>query len=156
MRFLALMLAGLLFLSSCLLLRAETIVVPCELYADADVQVPAQEDGVLLKIAVREGQQVVKNDLLAQIDDIIPQMQYNVNYYKLKVAEKQALDDVDVQYARAGYDVAVAKLQRSLRSIAITPKSVADDTIDEQRLEKEKFRLSIEKAQKDLQVAVLQ
>ena len=99
---------------------------------------------------------MAKNELLAQIDDIIPQMQYNVNYYKLKVAEKQALDDVDVRYAKAGYDVAGAKLQRSLRSVAITPKSVADDTIDEQRLEKEKFRLSIEKADKDLNVAVLQ
>ena len=140
-----------------LLQAAETITVPgCVLFPDEEVQVPAQEDGVLMKILVREGQQVAKGDLLVQIDDIVPRMQYNVAYYKLEVAKEQALNDIEVRYAKAGLDVATAKLRRSLNSIAITRKSVSDDVIDEQRLEKEKFRLSIEKADKDLKVAALQ
>ena len=48
------------------------------------MQVPAQEAGVLVKIPVREGQQVADGDLLAQIDDIMPQTQYNVADYKLE------------------------------------------------------------------------
>ena len=133
---------------------AETITVPgCVLFPDEEVYVPAQEDGVLTKILVHEGQQVAKGDLLVQIDDVVPRMQYNVARYKLEVAKEQALNDIEVRYAKAGLDVAASHLQRSYNSIKITPKSVSQDVIEEQELEKEKFRLSIEKADKDLKVA---
>jgi macrolide-specific efflux system membrane fusion protein len=75
---------------------------------------------------------------------------------KLAVAKKQALDDVDVRYATAAYEFAKAKLDRSLKANAHTPNTVSDEMVDEQRLEKEKFRLSIEKAKKDQDVAALQ
>ena len=86
-----------------MLQAADTVTLPnCLLSLDEEVQVPAQEAGVLVKIPVHDGQQVAKGELLAQIDDIVPQMQYNVAEYKLKVAEKQAADDIDVRYAIAG------------------------------------------------------
>ena len=80
----------------------------CLLALDAEATVPAQEAGVLMKIPVREGQQVAAGDLLAQIDDAIPQMQYNVACYKLEVAKKQAADDIDVRFATAAAAVAKA------------------------------------------------
>ncbi len=140
-----------------LLPAADTITLPnCLLSLDAEVQVPAQEPGVLLQIPVREGQQVAEGELLAQIDDILPKMQYNVAYYKMKVAEKEASDDIEVQYARAAYNYAGAKLERSLSANKQHPNTRTDEEIDEQRLDKEKSRLMIEKSQKDLDVAKLQ
>jgi macrolide-specific efflux system membrane fusion protein len=123
---------------------------------DEEVQVPAQEAGVLVKIPVREGQQVAQGDLLAQIDDVVPRMQYNVADFKHKVAEKQASDDIEVRYAAAGAEVYGAKLQRSLKANAKTPNTVSESDIDEQRLERDKFILSIEKAKKDLAIAAIQ
>lgn len=138
-------------------LAADTVTLPnCLLSLDEEALVPAQEAGVLLKIPVREGQQVAKGELLAQIDDILPQKQYDVARFKLKVAEKQANDDIDVRYAAAAYDVAEKKLQKSLQANAQTRGTVPETEIDVQRLERDKFRLSIEKAQKDLVVADLQ
>ena len=117
---------------------------------------PAQEAGVLVKIPVREGQQVAAGDLLAQIDDLIPQQQYNVAKYKLEVAKKQATDDVDVRYAAAAYLVAKKKLEKYLEANAKTPGTIPETEVDLQRLERDKFLLSFEKAQKDLAVAGLQ
>ena len=111
---------------------------------------------MLMKIPVREGQQVAAGDLLAQIDDLIPQQQYNVANYKLKVAEKQATDDVDVRYAWAAYLVAKKKLEKYLEANTKTPGTIPETEVDLQRLERDKFLLSYEKAQKDLAVAGLQ
>ena len=128
----------------------------CLLSLSEEAQVPAQEAGVLVKIPVREGQQVAAGDLLAQIDDLIPQQQYNVAKYKLKVAKKQANDDVDVRYAAAAYLVAKKKLEKYLEANAKTPGTIPETEVDLQRLERDKFLLSYEKAQKDLAVAGLQ
>jgi multidrug efflux pump subunit AcrA (membrane-fusion protein) len=136
---------------------AETVTLPnCLLSLDAEVQVPAQEAGVLLHIPVHEGQQVTKGDLLAQIDDILPKMKYNVAYYKLKVAEKEAANDIEVRYSVAAYKYAGAKLQRSFSANEKTPNTRTAEEIDEQKLDKEKSKLMIEKSQKDLDVAGLQ
>jgi multidrug efflux pump subunit AcrA (membrane-fusion protein) len=158
MRFFALMLGGLWFAMPLSMLQAaDAVKLPnCLLSLDEEVQVPAQEPGVLMKIPVRDGQQVAKGDLLAQIDDIVPRAQYNVARYKLKVAEKQAVDDIEVRFAVAGADVYAAKLRRSLLANNKTPGTVSDSDIDEQRLERDKFVLQIEKAKKDMEVAGLQ
>jgi len=139
------------------LYAADTVtILDCHISADEQADVPAQEAGVLVKILVREGQTVAAGDLLAQIDDAIPRAQHDVAANKLAVAKKQALDDVDVRYATAAYEFAKAKLDRSLKANAKNPNTVSDEMVDEQRLEKEKFRLSIEKAKKDQDVAALQ
>ena len=158
MRFIVLMLAGLWFVTPISMSQAaDTVTLPnCQLSLDASVQVPAQEAGVLVKIPVREGQQVAAGELLAQIDDLIPRAEYNVAFYKLKVAEKQAKDDVDVRYSIAAFELAAAKLQRSYAANAKTPNTRTQEEIDEQRLDKEKSKLMIEKSKKDMDVAGLQ
>ncbi len=128
----------------------------CLLSLSEEAQVPAQEDGVLVKIPVREGQQVAAGDLLAQIDDMIPQRQRNVAYFKLKVAEKQAADDVNVRYAWAAYLVAKRKLEKYQEANQRIPGTIPDIEVDLQRLERDKFLLSYEKAKKDMAVAALQ
>ncbi|MCE5266545.1 MAG: HlyD family efflux transporter periplasmic adaptor subunit [Planctomycetaceae bacterium] len=136
---------------------ADTVTLGnCLLSLAEEAQVPAQEAGVLTKVPVREGQQVATGDLLAQIDDQIPQRQYDVAKFKLKVAEKQASDDVDVRYAEAAYWVAKKKLEKYLQANAKTPGTIPETEVDLQRLERDKFLLSYEKAKKDMAVAALQ
>jgi multidrug resistance efflux pump len=136
---------------------SDTVTIPgCSISADEESLVPAQESGMLTHIYVREGQEVTAGRLLAQIDDVIPRMRHEVATNKLKVAQKQATDDIDVRYANAAYKVADAKLDRSLKANHQTSHAVSDEVVDEQKLEKEKFWLSIAKAQKDLDVAMLQ
>jgi multidrug efflux pump subunit AcrA (membrane-fusion protein) len=140
-----------------LLPAAESITVSnCVLLPDGDVQVPAQEDGVLKEILVREGQQVAAGEQLAQIDDILSRAQYDVARFKLEVAKKQATDKIDVMYAEAGFRYADSNVRRDRAANAKTPGTISQEVADEHWLEREKFRLSIDKAQKDLDVAALQ
>lgn len=158
MRLIVLVLGGLWLVGSISMSpAAETVTLPnCLLSLDAEVQVPAQEGGVLVKIPVREGQQVTAGQLLAQIDDLIPEAERNVARYKLRVAERQAADDIDVRYSIAAFQYAAAKLQRSMAANAKTPNTRTEEEIDEQRLDKEKSKLMIEKSKKDMDVAGLQ
>ncbi len=154
-----------LTICSCLALLAapsfsygqHTVTLPnCLLSLDDEALVPAQEAGVLVKIPVKEGQQVPKGELLAQIDDVLSQRECEVARFKLNVAEKQATDDIDVRYAKAAHDVAERKLIKYLEANRRTPGTVPETEVDVQKLERDKFRLSIEKAQRDLVIADLQ
>jgi multidrug efflux pump subunit AcrA (membrane-fusion protein) len=157
MRFFVLLVGFLLFLPSNCVMGAETVTLSnCLLSLDEEVSVPAQEAGELISIPVREGQQVAKGDLLAQVDDVVQRAAYNVALFKLKVADRQATDDIDVRYSKAAYLYAGAKLKRSLAANQKTTNTVTEEMIDEQRLDKEKSALMIEKSQKDLDVAGLQ
>jgi multidrug efflux pump subunit AcrA (membrane-fusion protein) len=132
---------------------AEAVVLKGLLSLDEEAQVPAQEPGVLKKILVRDGQQVAVGELLAQIDDIVPQAKRDVANFKFEVAKEQATNDVDLRYANKGADVAKIKYLKSLEAVRKTPKSVAEVDINEQRLDWEKFVLMAEKAAKDMTVA---
>lgn len=158
MRFLVVMLSGLLFvLPPSALTAAESVTLKdCFLAPDAEVQVPAQEAGVLKKIPVRDGQQVAKDELLAQIDDVVPRKKYEVADYKLKAAIRQASDNIDVRYADMAAKVAAKVHQKNLDANRQTPGTVPEVEVDRQRLDRDRCYLSIEKAQKDLDVAGLQ
>ncbi len=158
MRFLTIAVVGAAVLFSAAAAQAADAVTlrDCFLSPENEVLVPAQEAGVLVQLPVRDGQEVKKGQLLAQIDDIIPRAQFNIAQYKLKVAEKQAADDVEVRYAVAAYNFATGKLNRSVKANERTPNTRTLEEIEEQRLEQQKSKLMIEKSQKDLDVAVLQ
>jgi multidrug efflux pump subunit AcrA (membrane-fusion protein) len=159
MRFLAIALTGLGLLATSLpawAVDAATKPIECLLSLDLEAQVPAQEAGVLMEVLVRDGDAVSKGELLAQIDDAVPQLKQKVATFKLDVAKKQALDDVDVRFARAGAEVAKVKYDKSVEANREHPKTVSIVEVNEQRLEWEKFKLSIEKAQKDMDVAGFQ
>ncbi|MDZ7615549.1 MAG: HlyD family efflux transporter periplasmic adaptor subunit [Patescibacteria group bacterium] len=71
-----------------------------------EVQSPAQEAGVLVKVDVREGDAVTAGQVLAQIDDIEPRMQQRVAQFELQVAREEAKSDINVRYAQATEAVA--------------------------------------------------
>jgi multidrug efflux pump subunit AcrA (membrane-fusion protein) len=159
MRASVLVLGAAMLLSTLMLLQAADTPVTisnCLLALDAEATVPAQEAGVLTKIPVREGQQVAAGELLAQIDDAIPRMQYNVAGFKLEVAKTQAADDIDVRFATSARDVAEAEYNSAMDANRKVPGTVPQAKVRELLLEERKMALSIEKARKDMTVAAKQ
>jgi multidrug efflux pump subunit AcrA (membrane-fusion protein) len=136
---------------------AETVTISnCTLAPDEEAQVPAQEAGVLTKILVREGDQATAEQLLAQIDDIIPRAQRDVQAFKLDVAKKQAEDDIDKRFAEASAKVAEAEYDQAIEANKKIEQAVPQAEVRRRLLEWHKMVLSIEKAKKDLAVAELQ
>jgi multidrug efflux pump subunit AcrA (membrane-fusion protein) len=128
----------------------------CLLELSDEAEIPAQEPGALAEIRVREGQPVSKGDFLARIDDRIPQLQQRVAGFKLDVAKRQALDDIDHRFATAAYEVADADCKQDKEANERLPGTVPQADVRRRLLEREKMKLSIEKADKDLAVAELQ
>jgi multidrug efflux pump subunit AcrA (membrane-fusion protein) len=154
-----LFLAGfvLLFPLSFVVRAADTVVLPgCEISPVDEVAVPAQEPGLLMKIPVREGQQVTKGELLAQIDDIVPRAKQNVASYKLDVAQREAKDDINIRFSKAAAAVARADCEQDDDANRRIPGTVQQATVREHLLKTRQMELSIEKAVKDMDVAKLQ
>jgi multidrug efflux pump subunit AcrA (membrane-fusion protein) len=153
-----LVLSGLWLVSSPSLLKAaDTATIPrCMIEPDQAARIPGQEAGVLTKILVREGDQVAAGQLLAQIDDIIPQAQKDVAKYKLAVAKRQAEDDIDVQFATAAAKVAEAEVREAQEANAKTEGAFPRAEVRRRLLEWTKMDLSILKSKKDMAVAALQ
>jgi macrolide-specific efflux system membrane fusion protein len=133
-------------------LEVQSVVL--RLLAEADV--PAQEAGVLTKVAVREGDAVKKGALLAQIDDQVARMAEQAAQFKYDVAHEKATNDVQIRFARKAAEVADAEFQRSTESIARFAKSVSQSQLDVDRLNAEKTRLEAEQADHNRQIAVLE
>jgi len=121
-----------------------------------EARVPARQAGVLLEVAVREGQMVRKDDLLARIDDTQAQLAQKAADLSLRVALEQARDDVDVRYAIAALKVAQAELRRAEEANAQIEGTVPEAEMDRLRLTCDKLQLEIERAKKDQRVAGLQ
>ncbi len=146
-----------LFSASSAWTAAETVTLPnCLLSLDAEVLMPAQEAGVLMRIPTREGQQVAKGDLLAQIDDTLPRLQQNVAINKLKAAQREADDDVSVRYSTAAAKVAEADYLQALEANAKVRGVVPQAEVRRLLLKQREMELSIEKSQKERDVAALQ
>ncbi|MGD9635413.1 MAG: efflux RND transporter periplasmic adaptor subunit [Pirellulales bacterium] len=133
-------------------LKVESVVL--RLIAEADV--PAQEAGVLTDVAVREGDAVKKDAILATIDDQVARMAELAAKLKYDVAHEKATNDVQVRYARKAAEVAEAELHRSTESVARFAKSVSQSQIDVERLNVEKSKLEAEQADHNQQVATLE
>jgi macrolide-specific efflux system membrane fusion protein len=133
-------------------LEVQSVVL--RLLAEADV--PAQEAGVLTKVAVREGDAVKQGALLAQIDDQVARMAEQAARFKFDVAHEKATNDVQIRFARKAAEVAEAEFQRSTESIARFAKSVSQSQLDVDRLNAEKTRLEAEQADHNQQIAVLE
>jgi multidrug efflux pump subunit AcrA (membrane-fusion protein) len=122
----------------------------------AEAEVPAQEAGVLVAVPVREGQQVKRGELLAQIDDQVPRMAQQAAELDYEVARAKATNDVHVQYAKKAAEVAEAELRRSTESIERFAKSVSESQLDVERLTVEKTHLETKQAEQEMRIATLE
>jgi multidrug resistance efflux pump len=118
-----------------------------------EAQVPAQEAGVLMKIHVRDGQQVKAGDELAQIEDAKTRREDDVAQARLRAAVKKAQDTINIEYATASCKVAEAELQVNLEANRRFAGAVSKIEIKKLELKVEETRLSIKKAEMEKAIA---
>jgi multidrug efflux pump subunit AcrA (membrane-fusion protein) len=125
----------------------------CLVQLDEEAEVPAQEAGVLQSLPVKEGQQVKKDQLLVQIDDTLAQMDLLVAANKLKVAEEEANNNINVDYAEADAKVTEAVYRKNLEANKEVSKSVPATELERYKLDWQRGMLSVVKAKMDKRIA---
>lgn len=118
-----------------------------------DVQVPAQESGLLLAVNVEDGTLVKKSDLLAQIDDRAAKLQRYAAEVEREAALAKASDDIEVRLAEASLEVAQADVASSEKINDKTPGLVPATEFRKLKLVRKRAELQIDKSKLDLSVA---
>ncbi len=118
-----------------------------------DIEVPAQEAGVLVELKVKEGDTVKMGALLGRVDDEQAQMSVEVSEAKLKAAERKAANDVNIRYAKAAKDVAYQEIVRADAANKRVPATVPEAEYQRYLLSHKQAELQIEQATHDYMVA---
>lgn len=119
-------------------------------------KVSAEEAGTVTVLDAIEGQHVHKGDLLALIDDSQAKVQKKVAEYKLKAAQAEAKNKVNLQFAEASHAVAIAELDGMREANNSSGRKVfpASD-LRKAELEVKKTGFQIEQAEQDQITAAL-
>jgi macrolide-specific efflux system membrane fusion protein len=133
-------------------IEVESVVL--RLFEEAEV--PAQESGVVVNVAAREGQRVKQGELLAQVDDQVPRLAADAAKAKYDITHEKATNDVKIRYAQKALDVSEAELRRSTESIEKFAKSVSQSQLDVDKLTVQKNRLETEEAEHEQTIAGLE
>ena len=118
-----------------------------------DIEVPAEEAGVLTNFDIAEGTSVKKDDELAKIDDAQVRMAARVADAKLKSAERQSSNDVNIRYAQAASKVAYAEILQADEANKITPNTIPQAEYRRLLLAHKQAELQIEQASHEFAVA---
>lgn len=118
-----------------------------------DVEVPAQEAGLLVAVNAEEGTLVKKDEVVAQIDDRQAKLERYAAEVEREAALAKASDDIEVRFAEASLDVAAADVASSETINAKTPGLVPATEVRKLRLTKRRAELQIDKTKLDLSVA---
>ncbi|KKL26016.1 hypothetical protein LCGC14_2399500 [marine sediment metagenome] len=136
--------------------QSSTDPIRCQVALIDEVQVPAREEGVLKELLVQEGDLVVLDQLLARIDDDRAQMLLTSAKLKLKVAQKQAENTTNVEYAEAASAVAKAEWIQSHEANQKVPGAVTMAEMRRLVLTFHRTEWEIKQAEEDLIIAGLQ
>jgi len=133
---------------------SNSVTIPsCLIKLKNDVEVSAEEAGILDKILVKEGDQVAEGDLLAQLDDTQARVVEEVSRYKLEVAQTEAGNDINVRFATAAAKVSKAELESAYAANRQAPGTVPQTELNRLHLTLEQYTLQIEQSQHDLGIA---
>jgi len=117
----------------------------------------AQTEGLLTTLNVKQGSQVKKGDVLALVDDLRAQAAVDVAQFGYVAADERAKDTIEEQYATRAHEVAVLDYKQSEEANRSSSKGnvISPIEIEKKRLDADRARLQIEKAQKDRRLARL-
>lgn len=118
-----------------------------------EVDVPAEEAGVLMKLYITDFQQIRADDLIVQIDDRQAKMAVNVAEAKKESAEIQMKNNVNVRYAMAARDVANAEVLQADEANHKVPNTVPVVEYNRLILSRTQATLQIEQAEQEIKVA---
>ncbi|MGY8767356.1 MAG: HlyD family secretion protein [Pirellulales bacterium] len=131
-----------------------TITVPrCLVTLLHEVEIPAEETGILTQLPVVLGQTVVKGDILALTDDKTALLQKAIAEHRLNKAVEQANNDVDFRYAVKAAEVAETEHKMYLATNAKEPGTHAKITIQKAKLAWERADLQREQAEMNQKIA---
>lgn len=130
--------------------------ISCLVSLIEEVAVPAREPGVLKTLIVKEGDMVMPEQLLAQIDETRAQMQLTAAGAKLKVAQTQARNTTNIEYAKAASEVAKAEYWQNVEANERVKGAVTQTEIRRLLLTYHRTGWEIKQAEEDLLIAGLQ
>ncbi len=136
-------------------LAADVNVPQCYVLVKREVEVPAQEAGLLDSFEVEKGEAVEAEALVAKIDSRQAEMKFKVAAAEFKAAEHQATNDVNVRFSNASAGVAQAELQKAKEAAIELPNAVSKAELRRLELSWVKAKLGIEQAQMEYTVAKL-
>ncbi|HWB12901.1 MAG TPA: HlyD family efflux transporter periplasmic adaptor subunit [Pirellulales bacterium] len=119
------------------------------------IEVAAEEAGVITELNVQEGAEVKKDDKLAQISDSKVQAAKRVAQAELEVALAEATNDISVRFAAAAAKVAEYDYEAHRVANVKAPGSTPEAEMKKLLLQAHKGNLETEKAQLELDVAKL-
>jgi len=128
----------------------------CLISPAADIQVPSQESGPLVQVAVEENAIVQKGQLLARLDDRKSQLEMIAAEKERDAALAKATDDIETRYAQAAFEVEDAELEKLMAARSRLQNSISDSEVRRVRLSRHKAELQIERSELERQVAQLQ
>jgi macrolide-specific efflux system membrane fusion protein len=133
-----------------------TIEIPSAVVKIAEeAAVPSSEAGAIARLAVREGQMVEADAVLAELRDTVERLTVERAELEAEIAAKRAASDVSVQYAMKSSEVARAELKRSEETNTKYPKTVSDTELNRQRLVRDRGELEVKQAEREQEIAVL-
>ncbi len=120
-----------------------------------EVQIPAQEQGVIKVLKIHEGQTVTKGEPLAQVDDAIPQAERRKALAEEKAAQEKAASDVDIRYATAAAGVAKFEYLKNVEANARAKGAVSEVEVQRSKLAWDRAVLQIEQSQLEQRISKL-
>ncbi|MCO6457486.1 MAG: HlyD family efflux transporter periplasmic adaptor subunit [Pirellulaceae bacterium] len=118
-----------------------------------EVQLSAQEAGILKAFDVREGAPVDEGMVVARIDDADSLVRKTAADLELMVARTEAENDIDVRAAKAAAKVAAAEVAESEWVNRKSPGSIPETQVRRQRFTQERSELQIGVAEMEFKVA---
>jgi multidrug efflux pump subunit AcrA (membrane-fusion protein) len=129
-------------------------VIPGAYVRVADgIKLAAEEPGVILHLAIKEGSVVQAGQKIGQIDDSEPQLQKKAAKYAMDGALKRARDDIEIRYAMAQEATTKADYDKYLEANRQAPGAVTGVDLRRAELEWKRATLAIEKAKHDQELA---
>jgi len=118
-----------------------------------EIKLPAEEAGVLIQLAVQEGNLVRAGQVIGKIDDSQPVMQKKAASAAYAAAFKRWKDDVEIRFAKAQAEVSQADYEQLVEANRRTEKAVTLSEVRKAKLDWDHFILAIEKAGHDQELA---
>lgn len=135
--------------------KTEIVIPDAQVSLIEQVEVPAQESGVLSMILAHEGMTVREGQVIGQIDDAEAQLKKRRAEIEMDIAQRDARNDVRVRLASKTAEVRKAELQRSEEAADKVHNVVSKTELEKLRLEVQRSQLEIEQARHDLDLAEL-
>jgi len=118
-----------------------------------DVQLPAEEAGILTMLAAKEGAEVKTGQVLGKIDDSDALARKKASDNRFSVAHEKATNDAELLVARKIIDLAKAEWEESIAINKRLPGSIPQTTVRRQKVQWEKAELDAIVAQMNFTVA---